>query len=90
MTDPRQRYEFIQSELLFAQKCLRDAHLELAHQNVARAKEFLDAARRAHDGALHQLPQLPPESAGSLVVLALSLADDLRQVQKEIQKYLNE
>src|SRR5207249_1599012 len=84
--DGRARLEFIEIELRFVQNYLRDAGLELAHHDVTKAKELLDAAKRSHDTALDQLPKVRREiDTRNLKAFARLLAEDIYELQAEIE-----
>jgi hypothetical protein len=87
----RARVDFIQNELEFVQGCVKRSAIELEHQNVARAKELLDAAKRSHDTALDQLSKLPPKlDVRNLMAFAGFLAEDMRDLQAEIEMLLRQ
>ena len=84
--DGRARLEFIEIELRFVQNCLRDAGLELAHQNVTKAKELLDVAKRSRDTVLDHLPKLRREiDTRNLKAFARLLTEDIRELEAEIE-----
>ena len=87
----RARLEFIQNELEFARGCVKEGSVELAYHNVARAKELLDTARRAHETALNQLSKLPPKiDLRNLMAYADFLAEDMSELQAEIETQLRQ